>query len=206
MIPLQSYLHFRGLRNSLTLQDQDGRRRKGFRTGAGRDPAPSCASSATSPPNSRRISFIGTAQNYISLWQSISSGFFCRLRHGELDFRGGGRHRHCHECHAGECHGADSKRLACVARWALPRTISCGSFWRRASSSASSVESSASASASACALGSAQPPPVSRRRCRRGWPFWGVVDQFSAGYFLRHLSGREGVEARSRRRTAERLR
>jgi putative ABC transport system permease protein len=75
VIPLETYLHFRGLRNSLRLhikavdsgtlfqQAQDETRailRVQRHITAGKD----------------EDFFIGTAENYISLWQSISSAFF----------------------------------------------------------------------------------------------------------------------------------
>jgi len=75
VIPLQSYMHFRGLRNSLTLQIKTADADRTFEQAqdetrsllrvrrhimAGKD----------------EDFFIGTAQNYISLWQSISSAFF----------------------------------------------------------------------------------------------------------------------------------
>ena len=104
IVPLRVYLHLMGTRSSLTIN---------VKTAGGRafDQAMDQARLAVRArrhlqPGQDEDFFIGTSDSYISLWQSISSAFLRRVRDGQLDFGGGGRHRH-HERDAGERHGAD---------------------------------------------------------------------------------------------------
>ena len=75
VIPLRTYLKLRGQRNSLTLSRQGRGRTRDFRSGAGRG-APHPARPPPRPAGKDDDFFIGTADSYISLWQSISAAFF----------------------------------------------------------------------------------------------------------------------------------
>ena len=75
VIPLQTYLHFRGLRNSLTLQIKAADADVTFQQA--QDETRSILRGRRNiTAHMDEDFFIGTAQNYISLWQSISSAFF----------------------------------------------------------------------------------------------------------------------------------
>ena len=91
----------------------------------------SCARAATSAPKQRRGFFYRHGGQLHRAVEEHQLGVFRRVRHGELDLGGGGRHRD-HERHAGERHGADARRSACGAPWAPRKRIFCGSFWPRA--------------------------------------------------------------------------
>jgi putative ABC transport system permease protein len=75
VIPLTTYLHFRGLRNSLTLQVKAPDSGPIFQRA--QDEARTIMRARRHIAQGRDEDFfIGTAENYISLWQSISSAFF----------------------------------------------------------------------------------------------------------------------------------
>ncbi|HWC95239.1 MAG TPA: ABC transporter permease [Candidatus Sulfopaludibacter sp.] len=75
VIPLQTYMHFRGLRNSLTLQVKTAESGPLFEQ-AQDDARSMLRIRRHITINREEDFFIGTAQNYISLWESISSAFF----------------------------------------------------------------------------------------------------------------------------------
>jgi putative ABC transport system permease protein len=74
VIPLSTYLKFRGLRNSLTLQVKaEGDRSFQMAQGEART---ILRSRRHIRPNAEEDFFIGTADSYIELWKSVSSAFF----------------------------------------------------------------------------------------------------------------------------------
>ena len=75
VIPLTTYLHYRGLRNSLTLQVRAADSGPIFQQA--QDEARTILRARRHIGQGQQEDFfIGTAENYISLWQSISSAFF----------------------------------------------------------------------------------------------------------------------------------
>jgi putative ABC transport system permease protein len=75
IIPLTSYLHWRGLRNSLTLEIKAEGGQELFQQA--QDDARVILRARRHITEGREEDFfIGTAESYISLWQSISSAFF----------------------------------------------------------------------------------------------------------------------------------
>jgi|SRR5271157_213570 len=75
VIPLTTYLHFRGLRNSLALQIKAADSGAIFQQA--QDEARTIMRARRHITQERDEDFfIGTAENYISLWRSISSAFF----------------------------------------------------------------------------------------------------------------------------------
>jgi putative ABC transport system permease protein len=75
VVPLRTYLKFRGQRTSLTLSVQAGGGDRIF--SLAQDEARRVLRARRHvPPGKDDDFFIGTAQSYISLWQSISSAFF----------------------------------------------------------------------------------------------------------------------------------
>jgi putative ABC transport system permease protein len=75
VIPLLTYRHFRGLRNSLTLQVKAAGGGELFQTAQDEVRSILRARRHIAPGHDEDF-FIGTAESYISLWQSISSAFF----------------------------------------------------------------------------------------------------------------------------------
>jgi putative ABC transport system permease protein len=75
VIPLTTYLHFRGLRNSLQLQIKAADAGTIFQQAQDEVRTIMRARRHISHGQTEDF-FIGTAENYISLWQSISSAFF----------------------------------------------------------------------------------------------------------------------------------
>jgi putative ABC transport system permease protein len=75
VIPLMTYRHFRGLRNSLTLQVKAAGGGELFQTAQDEVRSILRARRHIAPGHDEDF-FIGTAESYISLWQSISSAFF----------------------------------------------------------------------------------------------------------------------------------
>ncbi|HEY1337373.1 MAG TPA: ABC transporter permease [Bryobacteraceae bacterium] len=75
VVPLSTYMHFRGLRNSLTLQIKTADSGRTFERAQDEARAILRARRHITAGHDEDF-FIGMVENYISLWQSISSAFF----------------------------------------------------------------------------------------------------------------------------------
>ncbi|HVN06345.1 MAG TPA: ABC transporter permease [Bryobacteraceae bacterium] len=75
IVPLNSYLHYHGLRSSLTLEIKAQGGERNFQE-AQDEVRTILRVRRHIPPGHDDDFFIGTAQSYIALWQSISSAFF----------------------------------------------------------------------------------------------------------------------------------
>ena len=75
IVPLTTYLKVRGSRSSLTLEIKASGGEKNFNS-AQDEVRVIMRSRRHDPPGKDDTFFIGTAQSYISLWQSISGSFF----------------------------------------------------------------------------------------------------------------------------------